>query len=630
MKLKRLFIVARVIPKLGVLNFLYMIYYTFSLKFGLRKKRFIYEEYFDTEIFMFPLRNAAFQVKNSISGFQHKQIVEKADEILKNKFIYYNNQWFELEGTSFWFYDPYSQKELNIPLKHWCDINEFDLSTGDIKNLWELSRFDWVITLTKAYSLTGDEQYLIKLNSFLKDWCISNPFNQGINWKCGQEASIRVMKLYCASLVLNNLYEVSDSLFDFIFKHLERINGNIRYAVAQSNNHGTSEAAALYIGSLWLLNQKNSTLLGNDVQAKLIKYKKKGRRILENRIQKLVLTDGTFSQKSVNYHRVVIDTMSLVMGGMKEFKEEGFPVTILTKLDNLGSWLLDLISNEKGEVPNLGSNDGAMFEQFHELDYRDFRPSIQLFFGLLRNQMIWNSEEVLAPLVWRNIDVAKLEKRNVLSQKSVVKDKEFVLLQFDEIRALIIAKQDNFRPANDVLHLDVFYKGINVLIDTGSYSYNSQETNLFKSIKAHNTIQFGAGEPMPKISRFLNGEWIKVISDDIVENEEFLSWEGFYKDYKNNQHKRKVYLDKKNLEIVVVDSFKSFVQNQEVHLNFHLINDFHNYLDITCKDQYGNEIEMLQSKGEHSLYYMSKSDHILGAFVSTEAEGAFVTTLKFK
>ncbi|MTG98559.1 hypothetical protein GJV76_10550 [Myroides sp. BIT-d1] len=617
-----------VIPRIGVYNFFYILYYSFSLKVGIHKRKFNLGPFVVTTDFF---SNVSFEkVKSNLTQEEKELIVHKANGVIENYFQFYNYWFFYIPENKYWFFDPFSKKSLDSLDKHWCEINEFDLNTGDIKNLWELSRFDWVLSLTKAYCLTNDEAYLLKLNALLKDWCTHNPYNQGIHWKCGQEASIRVMKLYNASLLLKTLYEVNEGLFDFVFKHIERINGNINYAIAQNNNHGTSEAAVLYIGSIWLLKQENSTLLTNQTKKRLIEYKSRGRKILENRIQKLILHDGTFSQKSVNYHRVVMDTISFVLYGMQEFKEPEFSAAILLKLDKLGMWLLDLVSNDKGEVPNLGSNDGAMFEQLHELDYRDFRPSIQLFFGLLHQQIIWDSRDVLAPLIWRNIDMSQFKRNYEVINKCDVKDSEFVQLVYKNLKTLVVAKQDNFRPSNDILHLDVFYKGVNIMLDTGSYSYNALETNYFKSIRAHNTIQFGSSEPMPKISRFLNGEWVKVVSGIIAENDNQISWEGFYRDYKKNQHKRKIYIDKRNPELTVVDIFKSSSKGQKVCLNFHLINDYENYLDLTCSDQNGNNIEALVHKGEHSLYYMNKKKHVIASYISTESEGTFTTTLKFK
>src|SRR5690606_40482393 len=98
-------------------------------------------------------------------------------------------------------------------------------------------------------------------------------------WRCGQETSIRIMKLFHTSMVLGNLKEISSTLALFAYEHLKRIEGNIGYAVAQNNNHGTSEAAALYVGACWLLHQKETNI--EIEESLLLKFKRKGRKILE-------------------------------------------------------------------------------------------------------------------------------------------------------------------------------------------------------------------------------------------------------------------------------------------------------------------------------------------------------------
>ena len=75
--------------------------------------------------------------------------------------------------------------------------------------------------------------------------------------------------------------------------HLRRIAPTIRYAIAQDNNHGTSEAAALFIGGTWL------ALLGEPAGRR---WAVRGRRWLEDRAGRLIGVDGSFSQYSLNYH----------------------------------------------------------------------------------------------------------------------------------------------------------------------------------------------------------------------------------------------------------------------------------------------------------------------------------------
>lgn len=628
---KKIFLILKLLPKIGYGNFLYMIYYTLSLKFKLRKSLFKNSSY-KLEQNFYNIKKINYNPKLD-KCLNVNKILLQANNILINKFTFYSNDIFLMDSNCLWFFDPYSKKMLHsyVQSKHWCDINEFDLNTGDIKNLWEISRFDWAITLAKAFCVSNDQKYINKLEKLLNDWCIANPYNIGVNWKCGQEVSIRIMKLFYVSLILGELHNISEVLFDFIYKHLIRINANVKYAIVQNNNHGTSETAALYIGSLWLLNQKNNNLLTSEKKKKLKRLESKGRDLLINRINRLVLIDGSFAQKSTNYHRVVIDTMSFVFTGMNEFPVKAFNKDILDKLDALGKWLLDMICNGNGAVFNLGANDGALFEKLHELDYRDYRPSIQLYIGLLKKQLVWDEIEVLAPLIWRNIDYKNFIKNENLNDINSIKDGEFVIMEFEDIKLLVNAKQDNFRPSNDILHLDLFYQGCNIILDTGSFSYNSEESSKFKSIAAHNTLQFGNDEPMPRISRFLNGKWIKVIGDtSIFCNNYQLSWQGNYTDYKGNYHNRKVIIDKELKELIIIDDFKSNILNQKVTLSFHLITDFEKYVTITCKNEKDEELQEFFSVAEHSLYYMNKENISKKYFISREQEGSFITTIKFK
>ena len=125
------------------------------------------------------------------------------------------------------------------------------------------------------------------------------------NWKCGQEASIRLFNLLLASFFLEEDKNPSETLVQLVREHADRIIATRYYALAQDNNHGTSEAAALFIAGAWL------TSVGHDDES-VKRFLRCGRAGLEERVRRLVFTDGSFSQYSVNYHRLLLDTLSLV------------------------------------------------------------------------------------------------------------------------------------------------------------------------------------------------------------------------------------------------------------------------------------------------------------------------------
>ena len=71
--------------------------------------------------------------------------------------------------------------------------------------------------------------------------------NIGPNWKCGQEASIRIINLIVANEILG-VKEETDSFINLLKIHIDRIAPTTFYAKAQDNNHGISEGIALYLG----------------------------------------------------------------------------------------------------------------------------------------------------------------------------------------------------------------------------------------------------------------------------------------------------------------------------------------------------------------------------------------------
>ena len=296
-----------------------------------------------------------------------------------------------------WFLNPISGHRVKLPQRAWWQIPDFDAEVGDIKCVWEASRFDWVLTFAQRAAI-GDVTALQRLELWLSDWCDQNPPYLGPNWKCGQEASIRVMHLAMAARLLQQHNSPKSALLDLIDLHLQRIAPTISYAVAQDNNHGTSEAAALFIGGSWLAYCRQSS--------RGQKWAKMGRLWLENRVNRLVETDGSFSQYSVNYHRVMLDTLSMAEVWRREFQLAYFSSDFLSKAQAATDWLYAMTRAENGDVPNLGANDGARLLPLADVDYRDYRPSVQLAAVLFQKSLAYSVEGSWnSALRWLSIDL---------------------------------------------------------------------------------------------------------------------------------------------------------------------------------------------------------------------------------
>ena len=267
----------------------------------------------------------------------------------------------------------------------------------DIKEIWEPSRMDWVVNLS-FNSLNGDLSAIKTLNLLIKDWILNNPPYKGTNWVCAQEASIRILNLSTAAIMLNQFGSRNSAIETFIKCHLKRILPSLNYSSSQQNNHITSEAAALYIGGLWLIK------LGNKSGQKFYSI---GKKILENKAVYLVSEEGCFSQYSLNYQRLFVDTCTLVEIWRTNSNSEKFTDEFYVKIKKSVDWLLDLIDPISGDGPNLGANDGAKLFSLGN-DYRDFKNSIQLSNLIFNNVKIY--EDSSASLYTKMLN---LEQRNI-------------------------------------------------------------------------------------------------------------------------------------------------------------------------------------------------------------------------
>jgi hypothetical protein len=580
-----------IIPKLGYWNFFYALWYKFTLKIGIRSIWFS-----EGKELKGPFFNSISEVDELPNKDWRQSIITKGDELGRGIFTYFSFHKKNIPSsealiyTPNWFYNPFDQVAYSQQQKHWTKLSDF--GEGDIKIIWEISRFDWVTDLARAYKVSGDEKYLSKLNMWLADWSKHNPLNIGPNWKCGQEASFRIMKLLTAAHCLDQYDAPPSSLKEMVKQHVLRIYPNINYAISQDNNHGTSEAIGLYIGAAWLIQN-------GEKDAKFAKFKRKGRTILEGRILKLIQKDGTFAQKSMTYHRVVLDTMSFVLHNMMLLKESDFSAKIVERLTKLGEWQHKMTFGTEGDASNFGSNDGAMIENLHDRPYRDFRPSTQLFYAALNKRRIYDNVSVSEPLFWRfGSEALNWPIDQIEIQSAEILDNQILILRNERAQLFMKLPDDTFRPGNDAFHIDFWIDGDPVMIDSGSYSYNAGNlTDYFKSVEAHNTVQFGNHEQMPKISRFLNGKWIKLntFTEPKFSGDE-ISFQGAYKDYKGNVHERKVCL--KEGSLLIEDNVKT---NENVRVNLHFNDEAMSKIRLT------STTDTFRSKAEISLHYLEKS-----------------------
>lgn len=498
--------------------------------------------------------------------------------------------------------------------KDWWKISDFDSGVGDIKTVWEMSRMTWIVLLSKRVA-QGKTSELDVINAVLDGWCDSNRPYKGLNWKCGQEASLRVISLITSALVIEGQAHANRNFDALIDMHLKRVSPTMSYAIAQDNNHGTSEAAAMFIGGCWLAARDPSRKYA-------MKYMKTGRKYLEERARRLIETDGTFSQYSTNYHRLMLDTYSVAEIVRARFGQQEFTGDLYKALGNATEWLRHCVCRSSGSVPFFGPNDGAHIVPLGSENYEDFRPTVQIATSLFLHQLAYRTDakeidhHALLKLPLPERDAPPLGSR-------IFKDGGFAVIRAEKATMFMRFPMFRFRPVQaDALHLDLWIGEHNVLRDGGTYSYNTEERwmRYFTGTESHNTVQFDSRDQMPKVSRFLYGKKLTTLrhsakvrpitnnGDDDCQQE----FEAEYRDYLGCHHRRRATLG--NRSLVVVDTISGFRRGAVLRWRVHSTGGRWNesqmiaFDDLTMKFECTAPLEHRLVSGYESRRYLQREE----------------------
>ncbi|MBA3668743.1 MAG: heparinase II/III-family protein [Sphingomonas sp.] len=457
----------------------------------------------------------------------------------REKGVWFGFHEFPCQGPPDWHLNPFTKRRANSS-REWYAIVDFDREVGDIKAVWEASRFDWLLAMAQR-AAEGEADELQRLNGWLADWSASNPPFRGANWKCGQEASIRVMHLALAALILDQRDAPEPGLIDLLRVHLVRIMPTLSYAEAQQNNHAVSEAAALFIGGTWL--NRAGNLEG-------VEFARLGRRSLNKQARRLIGLDGSFSQYSLVYHRLMVDTYCLAETWRRQLGLEPFEPVVKERLRSATLWLQQLTSPKTGDGPNLGANDGSRLMGLVEPGYRDFRPTLQWASALfLGRRALWQAGNWDQPLLW--LGVPQPDEVMEVPRSATLDNGGLHVLRQSRAVAYLRYPRFRFRPSQaDLLHVDLWIDGQYVLRDAGTFSYSPTEweRDYYSGTESHNTVHFDGRDQMPRISRFLFGAWPKSIGVKAVHTSDLgVEAAAGYRDWKGAKHYRHILLERARL-----------------------------------------------------------------------------------
>jgi Heparinase II/III-like protein/Heparinase II/III N-terminus len=479
---------------------------------------------------------------------ERDELGREVAEASAGKYRFFSGDFCETGWPPRWHRHPHTGDEW--PRDHWSRLP--DLPGSDVKWVWELGRFGLAYGLVRASWLTGDPQPAEMFWELVAAWRAENPPNCGAQWMCGQECAVRVLA-WCFALFAflddpATRPERVAGLVEMLAAHGDRIAGNLRYAVSQKNNHAVNEALALWtLGTLFPFLPRAAA------------WERIGRRTLEREARRQIYADGAYVQHSLNYHRLMLQAYAWALR-LGDLSDRPFSDALRDRYGRAVRFLYELTDLASGKAPNYGANDGGVLWRLDACPFADQRPTLALAFWVAEGKRPFARGPWDEPLLWFCGDEPLRAATEPLVQTDLSAEAGgYYTLRGEEAWAFTRCAAYRDRPAQaDMLHVDLWWRGANVLADPGTYSYASPPpwNNGLAATAAHNTVTVDGLDQMERGPRFTWFHWNRgrVLHHGTELDGRVKYWEGQHDGYRRAlgvTHRRAVFLIGSKLWVLV-------------------------------------------------------------------------------
>ena len=220
-----------------------------------------------------------------------------------------------------WFYDPVTGRRAPDDRLAFRIHHRDETETGNIKQVWEMSRHHHVTLLAAAWWLTQNECYAEAAARQLRSWWSANPFLTGVHWTSGIEAGIRLISWAWTRRLLDEWPKVGD-LFEHNDDAVRQIAWHQEFLAAftsrgsSANNHVVAEAAGRLVAACAFPWYDRSD-----------QWRRSAAALLERELAANTFDDGLNRELATDYHRFVLE---LALVAAVEADAAGHPLSVAT------------------------------------------------------------------------------------------------------------------------------------------------------------------------------------------------------------------------------------------------------------------------------------------------------------
>lgn len=274
------------------------------------------------------------------------RIIHQAEHICQHRFDLLGYDHLDYGPEIDWHLD--AVHGIRAPQIPWYRVPYLDFNrVGDSKITWELNRHQHLVTLAKAYRLTGRPEFALEVLEQWYHWQAQNPYPTGINWASSLEVAMRSLSWLWIFHLLRGCSIVPIG-FSSDLRRALMVNG--RYisrflsTYFSPNTHLLGEGVGLFfIGTLC-------------PGPKAPLYQRQGWRIVLEEARRQVRPDGMHFEHSTYYHTYALDFFlhARVLANLNG-------ILIPDEFDKTIQNMLQVTRRLScgGSLPRLGDDDGG-------------------------------------------------------------------------------------------------------------------------------------------------------------------------------------------------------------------------------------------------------------------------------
>jgi hypothetical protein len=516
------------------------------------------------------------------------RVIAAADGLLGGRWEILGVERKDMEDPD-WFFDPVTGRRAPQHDYSFGIDTRSESVSGNVKQIWELSRLHHLTLLAGAFALSGEPRYAERVGEQLRSWWTKNRFLSGVHWTSGIELGIRLIAFVWIRRLLNgwdgvtSLFEENPDAHVQIWWH-QRFLAGFQSRGSSANNHVIAEATGQLIASLAFPWFSESESWGERATA-----------LLEEELSRNTFPSGLNREMASDYHALVAELGLLAVA---EADRAGRPLSdatlhILCGMLDAAAAIVDV----RLGAPRQGDSDDGRALLLDDPDGNRWESVLALGGAIFGAPQWWpparvDTESILvSSIALGHQGVERLSRRRSHFGDAGLTIMRTALSDGRELWCRCDAGPHGYlsiaaHAHADALSVEVRVDGVEVLADPGTFCYQGNEEwrSFFRSTVGHNTVEVGGVDQSVSGGPTL---WRRQASTRLVEvafgdDGEVVRWVGEHDGYTRLRppavHRRQVEVAGDDGVLRIVDTVETD-GSYPVRLAFHLGPDIEATLD---------------------------------------------------